>query len=206
VICKNRKGHPLRHHASANINHLAVFQTPHLSLYILGCIFAACLHLACGISRTTTAQVLICKKPINVPSCVTSVKVRRPFHLLRMLETSQQVGQSACYRLERESLRQTNIQTVSHQVSTKASQNTCDCQTRQDKIGQCRDSMNNIWQRKTEARWPWSSHRMPGVSAGNILQLLRIRAFETGGILPMPNLQQYRVITQGTNYQVVAYL
>jgi len=34
--------------------------------------------------------------------------------------------------------------------------------------GQCRVSMNIIWRRKTEARWRQSSHRMPGVSAGNV--------------------------------------
>jgi len=34
--------------------------------------------------------------------------------------------------------------------------------------GQCRASMNIIWKRKTEARWRRSSHRMPGVNAGNI--------------------------------------
>ena len=32
--------------------------TAHLSLYILGCILAAWLHLAYGISHTTTAQIL----------------------------------------------------------------------------------------------------------------------------------------------------
>jgi len=61
--------------SSYHLNYLAVYQTAHLSLYIFGCIFAACLHFACGISCTTTAQVLICKKPINIHSCVASVKV-----------------------------------------------------------------------------------------------------------------------------------
>ena len=37
---------------------VSVSQTAHSLLYILGCIFTAWLHLACGISCTTTAQIL----------------------------------------------------------------------------------------------------------------------------------------------------
>jgi len=40
------------------LNYLLVSQTTHSLLYILGCIFAAWLHLACGISHTTTARIL----------------------------------------------------------------------------------------------------------------------------------------------------
>jgi len=72
--------------------------------------------------------------------------VRGPSH------TCQRVEQSANPGLERESLSQTNMRTVFHRVSTQASQYTCDRQTRPDETGQCRDSMNNIWQREIEAR------------------------------------------------------
>jgi len=59
----------------------------------------------------------------------------------RMLETCQRVDRSACPRLKRESLCQTNMRTVYHRVST------------QNGTGQCHDSTNNIRRRETEARW-----------------------------------------------------
>ena len=61
-------------------------------------------------------------------------------HILRMLETYQRIDQYACPRLERESLCQTNMRTVSHGVST------------QNGTRQCRDSMNNIWRSEAEAK------------------------------------------------------
>ena len=51
--------------------------------------------------------------------------------------TWKRVGQFVCPRLERESLLQTNMRTVSHWVSTRASQYTCDRQTQSDETGQC---------------------------------------------------------------------
>ena len=95
---------------------------------------------------------------INVKAyCVSGAMPKSDESVARaMLETCQRVDWSTCPRLERESLCQTNMRTVSHRVST------------QNGTGQCHDSTNNIWRRETKARWRRPSHRMPGLNVGNI--------------------------------------
>jgi len=55
---------------------------------------------------------------------------------------------------------------VSRRMSSHTCEYTLDSQSRQDESGQCRDSMNNFWRRKTEARWRRPSHQIPGVGSG----------------------------------------
>jgi len=56
------------------------------------------------------------------------------------VRTCKRVGRFVCPRLERESLLQTNIRSISHWVSTQAGQYACDRQTQPDETRQCRVS------------------------------------------------------------------
>jgi len=56
-----------------SFNYLLVSSTAHSSLYILGCILAAWLHLVCEISCTTTAWILkFVETIINVTNILSS--------------------------------------------------------------------------------------------------------------------------------------